>query len=168
MQQHYEILYIIAGTKAEDEVPALTTQIHELLKNNGATIVKQDFWGKRKLAYEIDHIRYGYYDAIDFDMESTALDTLTQALRLNPIVLRSQITKRTVLTAEQIASNTEIRERIAAKREVAKEKEAVATMSQAEQKSVEPEKAPIAAAPVEAKELDEKLDEMLESDKVEL
>ncbi len=168
MQQHYEILYIIAGTKAEDEVPALTVQIHELLKSNGATIVKQDFWGKRKLAYEIDHIRYGYYDAIDFDMESTALDALTQALRLNPVVLRSQITKRKVLTPEQIAANTEIRERIAAKREVAKEKEAAAMIGKPETQAPEPEVEPVAQVPVEAKQLDEKLEELLDSDKVEL
>lgn len=168
MQQHYEILYIIAGTKAEDEVPALVSQIHDVLKSKGATIVKQDFWGKRKLAYEIDHIRYGYYDAIDFDMESTKLGELEQALRLNPIVLRSQITKRKVLTPEQIAANTEIRERIAAKREVAKEKEAVAMMGKPEEKLTEQTAAPAAQAPVEAKQLEEKLEEMLESDKVEL
>ncbi|MEK7537999.1 MAG: 30S ribosomal protein S6, partial [Patescibacteria group bacterium] len=94
MPQHYELLYIIPGTKGEDEVPALTAQIHELLKTNGAAIVKNDFWGKRKLAYEINHIRYGYYDAIDFDMESTKLGALEQALRLNAGILRSQITKR--------------------------------------------------------------------------
>lgn len=168
MQQHYEILYIIAGTRAEDEVPALTTQIHELLKTNGATIVKQDFWGKRKLAYEIDHIRYGYYDAIDFDMESTTLGTLEQALRLNPIVLRSQITKRKVLTPEQLAANAELRERIAAKREVAKEKEAAAMVSKPDAATPEPEAPAVAQAPVEQKQLDEKLEEMLESDKVEL
>lgn len=168
MQQHYEILYIIAGTKAEDEVPALTTQVHEILKANGATIVKQDFWGKRKLAYEIDHIRYGYYDAIDFDMETTKLGVLEQTLRLNPVVLRSQITKRKVLTPEQQAANTELRERIAAKREVAKEKEAAAMVSKPDTATPEPQAPAVAQAPVEQKQLDEKLEEMLESDKVEL
>lgn len=168
MQQHYEILYIIAGTKAEDEVPALVSQIHDILKSKGVTIVKQDFWGKRKLAYEIDHIRYGYYDAIDFDMESTKLGELEQTLRLNPIILRSQITKRKVLTPEQQAANAELRERIAAKREVAKEKEAAAMIGKPEEKPSEQPAEPVVQAPVEAKQLDEKLEAMLESDKVEL
>jgi small subunit ribosomal protein S6 len=166
MQQTYELLYIIPGTKAEDEVPAMTAQIHELIKANGATIVKNDFWGKRKLAYEIDHIRYGYYDAIDFDMETTKLNILEQALRHNPTIIRSQITKRKVLTPEQVAANTEIRERIAAKREVAKEKEAAAIMTKPEAQPVEPEAAPEVAAPFETKKLDEKLEEILGSDKV--
>jgi small subunit ribosomal protein S6 len=167
MQQHYELVYIIPGTKAEDEVPALTAQIHTLLTSNGATIVKNDFWGKRKLAYEINHIRYGYYDVVDFDMETTKLNILEQALRLNASVLRSQITKRTVLTPEQQAAATQLRERIAAKREVAKEKEAAAMITKPEGKTDEPVVA-AAPAPVETKQLDEKLEAMLESDKLEL
>ena len=166
MQQHYDVLYIIPGTKAEDEVPALVEKVHELLKANGATIVKQDFWGKRKLAYEIDHIRYGYYDAVEFDMDSTTLNILEQALRLSPIVLRSQITRRKVLTPEQIAANAEIHERIAAKREVAKEKEAAAIMTKPDAKPIEPDVAPAPQAPVETKQLDEKIEEILGSDKV--
>lgn len=166
MLQHYELVYIIPGTKAEDEVPAMTAQIHELLKANGATIIKNDFWGKRKLAYEIDHIRYGYYDVVDFDMETTKLNILEQALRHSPTIIRSQITRRKVLTPEQVAANTEIRERIAAKREVAKEKEAAAIMTKPEAKPVEPEVAPVEPAPFETKKLDEKLEEILGSDKV--
>ncbi len=167
MVQHYELLYIIPGTKAEDEVPAMTTAIHELLKNSGATIVKNDFWGKRKLAYEIDHIRFGYYDAIDFDMESTALSPLEQALRLNATVLRSQITKRKVLSAEQQAAASQLRERIAAKRETAKEKEVVAMMKDEPAPSTPAADEPT-KAPVETKQLDEKIDELLGSDKVDL
>ncbi len=167
MIQHYELLYIIPGTKAEDEVPAQTAQIHEFLKASGATIVKNDFWGKRKLAYEIDHVRYGYYDAVDFDMESTKLGVLENGLRLNIAILRSQITKRKVLTPEQLAAATGLRERIAAKREVAKEKEAAA-MLKPEAPVAEPAVEPVAAEPVQAKQLDEKLEELLGSDKVEL
>ena len=165
MPQHYELLYIIPGTKGEDEVPALTAQIHELLKTNGAAIVKNDFWGKRKLAYEINHIRYGYYDAIDFDMESTKLGALEQALRLNAGILRSQITKRKVLTSEQQTAAAQLRERITAKREVAKEKEAAAMLKPAA--PVAAPAAPVAPAPVETKQLEEKLEEILGSDKVE-
>ena len=122
--------------------------------------------GESKLAYEIDHIRYGYYDVVDFDMETTKLNILEQALRHSPTIIRSQITRRKVLTPEQVAANTEIRERIAAKREVAKEKEAAAIMTKPEAKPVEPEVAPVEAAPFETKKLDEKLEEILGSDKV--
>lgn len=163
MQQHYDLLYIIPGTKAEDEVPPLTTAVHDLLKQHEATIIKQDFWGKRKLAYEIDHIRYGYYEAIDFDIDTLKLAAFELAMRLNPNILRSQIVKRKVLTVEQQAAAAQLHERIAAKREAAKEKEAAAMMKP------EPEAEKVAevpAAPVTAKQLDEKLEEILGSDKV--
>lgn len=166
MQQHYDLLYLIPGTKSEEEVPGIIKQTHELLASHGAVIVKADPWGKRKLAYEIDHIRYGYYEAIEFDADTQQLLPLEQALRLNTSVLRFQITKRKVLTPEQLAANAQLRERIAAKREVAKEKEAAALLT-TEKPSAAP--APTEpAAPVEAKQLEQKLEEMLESDKVEL
>lgn len=166
MQQHYELLYIIPGTKAEDEVQPLVTAVHDLLTQQGGTIVKHDFWGKRKLAYEIKHIRYGYYEAIDFDFDTQKLGAFESAMRLNPNILRHQVIIRKVLTAEQQAAAAQLRERIAAKREAAKEKEAAAML-----KTETPAEAPITptpAAPVTTKQLDEKLEEILESDKVEL
>jgi small subunit ribosomal protein S6 len=166
MVQHYELLYIIPGTKGEDEVQPLATAVHDLLKQHGATIVKNDFWGKRKLAYEINHIRYGYYEAIDFDIDTLKLAAFESAMRLNPNVLRHQVVIRKVLTAEQQAAATQLHERIAAKREAAKEKEAAAMIKTEAPAPVEAPATP--AEPMTTKQLDEKLEEILDSEKVEL
>lgn len=166
MVHHYDLLYIIPGTKGEDEVQPLVSSVHDALKQQGASIVKNDFWGKRKLAYEIDHIRYGYYDAVEFDAEPNTIATFESALRLNPNILRFQITTRKVLTAEQQAAAAQLRERIAAKREAAKEKEAAAMLKT--ETPAEPKAEPLPAEPMTTKQLDEKIDEILESDKVEL
>lgn len=165
MLQHYEILYLVPGTKTEEELPALTQQVHELMTKGGAVITHQDFWGKRKLAYEIDHIRYGYYEAVQFDLESTKLPELESVLRLFNQVLRFQILRRKVLTAEQQAAAAQLRERIAAKREVAKEKEAAAMLKP---EPVAPEPVAVQPAPLEQKALDEKLEEILGSDKLDI
>lgn len=162
--QNYELLYIIPGDKTDEEVKPLTESIKQLLVQHGAQVVKQDFWGKRKLAYEIEHIRQGFYDLITFDVETDKLSALERALRLNEYVLRHQITRRIVKTPEQLAAEEQFRERIAAKRAAVKEKEVVAAV--AEQTPISTEQ-PV-AAPVSGPELEQKLEEILEEDKVDV
>ena len=162
--QNYELLYIIPGDKTEEEVKSITEEIKQLLVQHGATVVKQDFWGKRKLAYEIDKIRQGYYDLMAFDAETEKLQALEQALRLHENVLRHQITIRIVKTPEQIAAEEQLRERIAAKRAAVKEKEVVAAVA---------DEAPATfsqpvTGPVSEEALEEKLEEILEEDKVDV
>jgi small subunit ribosomal protein S6 len=129
MVQTYELLYIIPGDKTEEEAKPITEQIKGLLTQLGATIANQDYWGKRKLAYEIEHIRQGYYDLIAFDVDTSKLPEIETALRLHEDVLRHMITIRIVKTPEQILAETQLRERIAAKRAAVKEKEVVAAVA---------------------------------------
>lgn len=165
MQQHYDLLYIIPGTTTEEEAQATTSKIHELVTSLGATITKSDFWGKRKLAYEINHIRHGFYELIEFDLDTLKLAELENTLRLHDQVLRHQITIRKVLSAEQLAAAQQLRERIAARRETVKEK-AAAAMLTPEAPAAEP--APVETGPVQKEQFEKKLEQILDSDKVEL
>lgn len=165
MIEHYELLYIIPGTKTDEEAKPIVEQIHALLKQHGANVTKTDFWGKRKLAYEIDHLRQGFYDYAEFDLETTALAALEKDLRLNDTVVRHQIVRRYVQSAEQMAKTDALRQRIAAKRQAEKERLQATTIVAGQQPVAAK---PVAAAPVAPEELEHKLEEILESDKVEL
>ncbi len=165
MIEHYDVLAILPGTKTEEEVQPLVEQFQEVLRTHGATITKADFWGKRKLAYEIDKLRHGYYLLVEFDLETMKLQALDQSLRLNDSIVRHQITRRIIKSAEAIAKTEALRERIAAKREHVKEQEAAAMVSEpapTQTAPVEP------TAPVAQEQLAEKLEEILESDKVDI
>ncbi len=165
MIDHYEVLVIFPGSKTEEEVQPLVSRLEELLKIQGANITKTDFWGKRKLAYEIDGYRHGFYHLVEFDLESTKLNDLDKALQLSDDVVRHQVVRRIVKSAAAVAKAEALRERIAAKRQAAKEKEAAAMVTEAapvQATPVEP------AAPVAQEKLAEKLEEILESDKVDL
>ena len=54
-------------------------------------VTKTDRWGRRKLAYEIDKQRDGYYIFINADMEADNLGELERNLKLSPRVLRHLI-----------------------------------------------------------------------------
>ena len=54
----------------------------------GGTITEVEEWGKKKLAYEIQHMKEGYYYFIKFDGEATVPGELEQAVRIMDNVLR--------------------------------------------------------------------------------
>lgn len=162
MIKHYELLYILPGNKTEEEAQAMSQAVRELVKQHGGTIVKEDFWGKRKLAYEINHLSHGFYDLVMFNIESTKLQALDNILRLNENVVRHQITSFIIKSAEQLADEERIRERIAARRQADKEKE-VASAIVADNAPTAPVTAPV-AAPMDSAQLDKRLEEILDED----
>lgn len=177
MVEHYELLYILPGTKTEEEIQPIVEQIHGIVNDHGATAVKTEFWGKRKLAYEIDHLRSGYYDLIQFDLDTSKFHDLEKTLGLNEYIIRHQMVRRRVLTPEQQAAITQLQERIAARRQATKDQEAAASIkadADAGMKpKTEPEATPVStpaepSEPVTQEQLDKKLEEILESDTIEV
>ncbi len=167
MIEHYELLAIYPGTKTEEEAQAAVAALQEVLQQHGANVTLHEFWGKRKLAYEIKHIRHGYYDLTEFDLETSNLSKLDNVLRLHEAVLRHQIIRKRLKTAEEIAAETALREKIAAKRQAAREKEHVeAVTADAVVPTTAPE--PAEAAPIEKAKLDEKLEQIIDSKQVDI
>lgn len=164
MTEHYELLAIFPGTQTEEEAQASATKLQDALKEQGASVTHHDFWGKRKLAYEIKHIRHGYYDVTEFDLDPAAFSKLDNSLRLNEVVLRHQIVQKILKTPEQLAAEAALRERIAAKRQAAREKEQASVF----QEEVETPTEAAPAGPIEKEKLEEKIEEILGSDKVEI
>ena len=60
----YEIMYIIRPTVEEEAKKALIERFDEVLTSNGAEIIESKEWGKRRLAYEIDDLREGFYQLV--------------------------------------------------------------------------------------------------------
>jgi small subunit ribosomal protein S6 len=51
-------------------------------------VTKIDRWGRKKLAYEIDKQREGYYVLMESQIEAKALNEIERNLNLSPFVLR--------------------------------------------------------------------------------
>ena len=92
----YEVMTIHRPEFVEDDVRAKVTEIEELLKARGAEITDTDFWGKRRFAYEIKHVREGFYSVVQFDLEegSDTLEDLDRALALSDAVVRHKVVRR--------------------------------------------------------------------------
>lgn len=61
----YEIMYIIRPDIEEEAHKALVERFNNVLTDNGAEIAKVEEKGKKRLAYEINKHRDGYYVLIN-------------------------------------------------------------------------------------------------------
>ncbi|OGC38701.1 30S ribosomal protein S6, partial [candidate division WWE3 bacterium RBG_13_37_7] len=58
------------------------------------SIKKDDFWGKRKLSYEINHQTEGFYSVSEFEIEPSKVSSLKQKLNLMQEVVRYLVTAK--------------------------------------------------------------------------
>lgn len=91
---HYEILYIVSGIYADNEVDTHTKRVDDLIKKYGGTIHFSQRWGRKKLSYPINHQPHGYYVYTEFDMGPDGIHSLEKEMRLSQEVLRHQVLRR--------------------------------------------------------------------------
>ena len=84
----YEVGIILNAQLDDKDRDAFVDELKELLAKEGATMVKEDVWGKRTLAYEIKHMREGYYLFWQYEAPGTAVKPLENKLKLSDQVLR--------------------------------------------------------------------------------
>jgi len=84
----YEILLMLDPDLAEERQTEFVTRTHELVEKGGGTWLSHDVWGRRRLAYEIDHKADGTYHLLQFDAEPAALDEITRVLKITDGVVR--------------------------------------------------------------------------------
>ncbi|MGG0668938.1 30S ribosomal protein S6 [Sporosarcina koreensis] len=84
----YEIMYIIRPTVEDEAKKALITRFDDILTSNGAEIIESKEWGKRRLAYEIDDLREGYYQLVTANAGIEAIDEFTRLANINEDIIR--------------------------------------------------------------------------------
>jgi small subunit ribosomal protein S6 len=89
----YELMTIFRPEMAENDVTTEVQRVESALADRGAEITLSDFWGKRRFAYEIDHLTEGYYAVTQFKSETGVFDDIDRALRLSDQVIRHKIVR---------------------------------------------------------------------------
>ncbi len=64
--KRYEVVAIIKSDIPEEDITTLIERIEKIITKRHGIIAKIDKWGKKRLAYEINKQREGYYFLIDF------------------------------------------------------------------------------------------------------
>lgn len=90
----YELLYIIRPDLDDEAVATTVDKFAEVVKNNGGTDVAVDKWGKRRLAYEINDYREGYYVLMNFNGEARTAQEVERVMKISDSVVRFLTTKK--------------------------------------------------------------------------
>ncbi len=82
-------LAVVVSSKVEDDVRTETVEkCKALIERFGGQITNVDDWGKKRLAYEIQKMKEGYYYFIQFDAESSAPAEIESRVRIMDNVIR--------------------------------------------------------------------------------
>jgi len=89
----YELALVINGKLTEEDRDAALEKVKALVERFEGNIAKVDEWGKRRLAYEIQKVREGFYYFITFESEATAPAQIEKRIRIMEPVLRFLIVR---------------------------------------------------------------------------
>lgn len=84
----YEGMYILRATLSEDARAKALDRIQNGITSRGGAIVKIHNQGRKRLAYEIDGHREGYYYILFFEVKPSAMNELWQEYHLNEDLIR--------------------------------------------------------------------------------
>ncbi len=90
----YELMLILPAEADDGVVGAVTDRITQTLGERGGEIAKVDRWGKRRLAYPIDHHTEGYYMVVSIQSEPEAMKELDRVVALLDEVVRFKVVVR--------------------------------------------------------------------------
>ena len=84
----YDILLLFDAELPDDRQNEIVTRTRELVERGGGAFVRHDVWGRRRLAYEIDHKPEGSYHLLTFQAEPGTLDEISRVLKITDGVMR--------------------------------------------------------------------------------
>ena len=90
----YELMFIADPELDERGLKKLTEQYPELVTKEGGSFDEPDYWGRRKLAYEIAGKTEGNYVVVKYTAEPATSDELDRVLNLNESVIRTKILRK--------------------------------------------------------------------------
>jgi small subunit ribosomal protein S6 len=89
----YELMTIHRPDLAEDDVESKIGELESYLSGSDAEVTKRDMWGKRRFAYEIDHLSEGYYSVVSFRAGAETVAGVDRLLTLADEVIRHKIVR---------------------------------------------------------------------------
>jgi small subunit ribosomal protein S6 len=90
----YEILLMLDPETPDERQQEIVTRTRELIERDGGRFDKHDVWGRRKLAYEINHKPDGTYHLLTFSAEPDALNEVSRILKITDGVMRHLAVRR--------------------------------------------------------------------------
>ena len=84
----YELAVVVSAKIEDEERAAVVDKCKALIERFGGTITNVDDWGKKRLAYEIQKMKEGFYYFIQFEADSVCPNEVEAHIRIMEPVIR--------------------------------------------------------------------------------
>ena len=105
---HYESVVIINAALEDSQIEQTVSTIQENIKSTGGEITDVDNWGRKRLAYNINNAKSGYYLVSRFTAPTTTIKEFERTLKLDENVIRYitiALDKKALAHLEKIAKD---------------------------------------------------------------
>lgn len=90
---NYEVVYIMDPALGEEAIAAMIEKFKALVETQG-TVSAIDDWGKRRLAYPINHKNEGYYVLMTFESKTDFPAELTRIYNITDGIIRAIVVEQ--------------------------------------------------------------------------
>ena len=88
-------LALVVNAKFEDEArEAVVEKAKSYVARYGGTVTEVEEWGKKRLAYEVQKMREGFYYFIQFEADATCPAEVERHVRIMDNVMRYLVVKK--------------------------------------------------------------------------
>jgi len=88
MTNQFELIFIMTPVLSEEQMDEVAKKYAKIIKDGGATIIADERWGLKKLAYPIQKKSTGYYHCIEFNGSGDLIAGMELALKRDEKIMR--------------------------------------------------------------------------------
>ena len=90
----YELALVVNAKLEDEERAAVVEKAKGYITSYNGVITEVEEWGKKRLAYEIQHMREGFYYFVQFEADSTCPAEVERHMRIMDNVLRYLVVRK--------------------------------------------------------------------------
>jgi small subunit ribosomal protein S6 len=94
VRRDYELGIILNPEVSEEQARAILERVDQVVTSHDGQVMRVNQWGRRRLAYPIEHHRDGLYMFIDMTLTPETVFELDRTLKVSEEVLRHLIKRR--------------------------------------------------------------------------
>jgi small subunit ribosomal protein S6 len=92
--KRYEVIAIVKSDVVEEGITAIIDRSQSIINDRNGVISKVDKWGKRRLAYEINKQKDGFYFLIDFAGDGPIVAEIERNFKIDDRILKFMTVKK--------------------------------------------------------------------------
>lgn len=89
----YETIFMTDPNLTDEEIDAIVGMVDGIVTGAGGKVIKVEKWGKRRLAYPVEHREEGIYALMTLECPAAQVREIDRRYRMNDRILRHLMTR---------------------------------------------------------------------------